>query len=993
MNPAVPRVAPASRQWIPSPEGEGKGEGADHQLLTAAFAVSQAGPRGLIFSLILLSLLPTARAAFDAPPPTRVQIEADWLRQDAKRYGNPTPAGKITPQEDAAGAVDGVKNGQWGCHTELEENPWWQVDLGRLAKLDRLVIWNRCDAMAPRNARLRVLASEDGQNFQTFYQHNGQTFYGFTDGSPLVVPGRETPVRFIRLTLSGKTYLHLDEVEVFADGSATNVALGKPATQSSISQWSARRSAAPQPPERRFPVEWVLARGLKLAAGQQRLGVHVDRPLEVLRQIQREFRALPSAAGPEPRQSLYFRAHWAVREMALANPLLDFDAILFVKRAPTMFPHMSDQHYGWWSRPGGGIYVLEGFRAGPARVRCLTGDFPEGSFVGPDLSYDGQKLLFAYSRFHPELANERNKADKSRVPEDAFFHVFEMNVDGSGLHQLTHGKYDDFDARYLPNDELLFVSTRKGLAIQCSAWFSDSTRDNDLADSYVRCGGDNYRPVPVFTLHGMDAQGRNIHPLSAFENFEWAPSVAADGRILFTRWDYIDRFNGHFFSLWSANQDGSNPQLVYGNYTTKPQVKTEARSVPGSSKIAFMGGAHHSIYGGTLCLLDRQLGTEGDAPLTRVTPEVHFPETEANDEHYFAHPWPVSEEYFLIGWADAKLPPHGRYEDNRNPVNAIRLYLLDAFGNQELLYRDPELSSVSPLPVASRPRPTTHASLAASANAREGRLFLQDVYRGLEGVPRGTVKQLRLVAVPPKVQPQMNHPVLGVSAEDPGKYVLGTVPVETDGSAYFRLPSGVPVFLQALNEQSVAVQTMRTLTYVLPDQTLSCIGCHEPRESAPPTGRPTLASSRPPSKISPGPAGSWPLRFDQLVQPVLDRHCVECHRPNGLDPVAAKLNLLSTNAYSALLGFGKDDLKTQAFERDRSLPNQAVTAHTRLWKCLTEPKGHHGVQLAADDLNRLATWMDTYAQRVGHFSDEQERQLREFRSACADLLAESAPTH
>ena len=255
------------------------------------------------------------------------------------------------------------------------------------------------------------------------------------------------------------------------------------------------------------------------------------------------------------------------------------------------------------------------------RVRCLTSDMPVGSFMEPDLSFDGTKLLFAACTFHPELADEPNKADKSHVPEDAFYHVFEMNVDGSGRRQLTHGKYDDFAARYLPGGDILFLSTRKGTALQCSQSFSDSTRAADHPDSYVRCGGDDYRPVPVFTLHAMDHEGGNIRPLSAFENFEWAPSVANDGRILYTRWDYIDRFNGHFFSLWSANQDGTNPQLVYGNYTVKPQVKFEARAIPGSSKLVFTAVAHHSICGGTLCLLDRDpghgRGRAADAPDAR----------------------------------------------------------------------------------------------------------------------------------------------------------------------------------------------------------------------------------------------------------------------------------------------------------------------------------------------------------------------------------------
>jgi len=674
--------------------------------------------------------------------------------------------------------------------------------------------------------------------------------------------------------------------------------------------------------------------------------------------------------------------------MALANPLLDFDTLLFVKRAPGMFPHMSDQFYGWWSRPGGGVCLLEDFKSGEPRVRCLTADMPIGSFMGPDLSFDGRKLLFAACTFHPELANEPNKADKARVPENAFYHVFEMNLDGSHRRQLTHGKYDDFDPRYLPGGDILFLSTRKGTALQCSQSFSDSTRDADHPDSYVRCGGDDYRPVPVFTLHAMDAEGGSIRPLSAFENFEWAPSVANDGRILYTRWDYIDRFNGHFFSLWSANQDGTNPQLVYGNYTVKPQVKFEARAIPGSSKLVFTAVAHHSICGGTLCLLDRARGTEEAAPLTRLTPEVAFPETEANGAHYYANPWPLSEEYFLVGWADQKLPPHCRDTDEQNPRNAMGLYLLDAFGNQELLYRDPDISSVSPIPVKPRMQPPTHPSVASSNGKQEAQVLLQDVYYGLDGVPRGSIKRLRLVAVVPKVQPQMNQPVLGVSAEDPGKFVLGTVPVESDGSAYFTVPSGLPLFFQALDASGAAVQTMRTLTYAMPGQTLACAGCHEHRDSAPPTGKSTLAVLRPPSKPTLGPAGSWPLRFDQLVQPVLDQHCLECHRAGGKDLEAAKLNLASTNAYQALLAFGDDDLKKQAFERDRSNPNQAVAANTKLWKLLTQPGLHQNVKLDPDSLDRLATWMDTYAQRLGSFSEQQERELVAFRQTLSSLLSE-----
>ena len=942
--------------------------------------------------ICLLGTFPSLaeQARFDAPPPSRAQIEADWLRQDEKRLlPAATSPGKVTREEDAAGAVDGVKDGKWGFHTENEQDPWWQVDFGKAIPLGRVVLWNRCDrGMAERNSRILVLASDDGKDFNQVYQHDGTVFYGFTDKKPLVVKLGARQARFLRLALRGTSYFHLDEVEVFSAGSDQNIALGKPATQSSISQWSVAHGPPAKPGVHTYPLPAVVVRGLKLAESQQRLGMNVEDQVAVLSQAGEEWKTLSADTLDNTKRQLYFKAHWAVRDLALKNPLLNFDSILFVKRAPGMFPHISDQHYGWWSRPGGGIYVLEGFKSGSPHVRCLTADLPAGSFTGPDISYDGQKVLFAYCRFYPALHQEKNKADKANVPEDAFYHVFEMNLDGSGRRQLTHGKYDDFDPRWLPNGDVLFVSTRKGLALQCHKDFSDATREANLPDSYVRCGGDNYRPVPVFTLHAMDANGKNLRPMSAFENFEWTPSVASDGRILYTRWDYIDRFNGHFFSLWSANQDGTNPQLVYGNYTVKPQVKFEARSIPGSSKLVITAGAHHSITGGTLCLLDRDQGTELEAPVTRLTPEVCFPETGGWPEHYYANPWPLSEDYFLVGWADHKLPPHCFVTNEQNPTNAMGLYLLDAFGNQELLYRDPNISSMYPLPVAPRPRPVTQAAAAEWDGAQEGRFLVQDLSRGLDGVAPGVVKQLRIIAVPPKVQPHMNNPVLGVSAEDPGKFVLGTVPVEADGSAHFRVPSGMPVFFQALDEKGLAVQTMRSLTYVMPGQTLACVGCHEHRDAAPATIRPALAALREPSKLMSGPTGSWPLRFDRLVQPVLDKSCVECHRPESRDAAAAMLDLTAANAYQALLSFGGEDLKKHAFERDRSFAGQGTAANSKLWKLLTQAGGHKEVKLDADSLDRLATWMDTYAQRIGHYSEEQEKQLRQLRLNLAGMMAE-----
>jgi cytochrome c553 len=233
----------------------------------------------------------------------------------------------------------------------------------------------------------------------------------------------------------------------------------------------------------------------------------------------------------------------------------------------------------------------------------------------------------------------------------------------------------------------------------------------------------------------------------------------------------------------------------------------------------------------------------------------------------------------------------------------------------------------------------------------------------------------------------MNTPVLGVSQEDPGKFILGTVPVEADGSAYFKVPSGVPVFFQALDGDGIALQTMRTLTYALPGQTLSCIGCHESRDMAPPMGKPALALQREPSPITPGAEGTWPLRFDRLVQPVLNRHCLPCHEPGGKGAVAAKIDLTGNSSYEALMSFAGEDLKKQAFERDRSVVNEGVTANAKLWKMLAGPETHQGVRLDHGELQRLATWMDTYAHRVGHFSEQQEQELTALKAHLTSVLA------
>ncbi len=919
------------------------------------------------------------------------QVEADWLRQDMVR--DPPKSGSFLtnakPHEDAAGACDGIKNGKWGFHTNYEDNPWWQVDLQKPTPLARLLIYNRCDRPS-RATRLVVLLSDDNKSFTQAYQHDGSLFYGYTDKKPLAVDLKGAAARYVRIQLPGKTYLHFDEVEVYAVGAQTNVALNKPSTQSSVSQWSVTHKPEP-PPTQRYDTAAVVERGLQLARRLKALGVAVDGDVAALNDIGKRVAALKPDAPETQKRALLFEARRVIRKMSLSNPLLDFDTLLFVKSAPGYLPHMSDQFYGWFSRPGGGIYLLEGLKSGSPRLRCLTADLPEGSyFPRPDLSYDATKLLFCYCRHYPDVL-KAVKVDKEKLPEDCFYHIYEMNIDGTGRRQITRGRYDDFDPKYLPSGEIVFLSTRKGTAIQAGKHSAEATARATLPDSFVRCGGGKTRPVAVFTLHVMDANGGALRAISAFENFEWTPFVGNDGRVMYARWDYIDRPNASYISLWATTPDGTNPELVYGNFTVRPQCVFEAQPIPNSPKLIFTASAHHSITGGSLVLLDRRLGTEQMRPITRLTPDVKFPETEGWPTSYYASPFPLSEEFFLVSWSDRPLPPHSIANDERNPVNACGIYLCDAFGNLELIYRDPNISSMYPIPVRPRTRPPVIPSSVVWDGPQEGRFALQDVYQGLPNVPRGTIKTLRIVGVLPKLQPEMNTPNLGVSREDPGKFLLGSAPVEPDGSAYFRVPSGLPVFFQAIDGNGIAVQTMRTLTYVQPGQTLSCIGCHESREFAPLAGKRPLALQREPSRLTPGPPGAWPLRFDQLVQPLLDKHCVSCHNPGSDNEKGRALDLTAAKAYESLIGFGGEDLKKLAFERGKSVPGEGPAAKSKLYAILKHDKGHEGVILPADDLYRLVVWMDLYAHRIGSFTDAQEQELLKLRETWAGLLLALKP--
>ncbi|MCL2105424.1 MAG: hypothetical protein FWH21_10355, partial [Kiritimatiellaeota bacterium] len=540
-------------------------------------------------------------------------------------------------------------------------------------------------------------------------------------------------------------------------------------------------------------------------------------------------------------------------------------------------------------------------------------------------------------------------------------------------------------ARYLPDGRIVFLSTRRG-------WHTRYSNDNVLAtlqdkalpESYVRCGGDDWRPVAVYTLHTMNADGSDMRTISPFEMFEWTPTVANDGSVIYARWDYVDRHNMPYMGLWRVNPDGTQPSHFYGNYTRNPQSMFEPRPIPGSSKIVFTAGAHHANVGGSLVLVDVTRGEDGDAPIVRLTPEVPFAESETSGNgsvwlhHYYASPWPLSETFYLTAWSWRGLATHFSQNNDGARMGA---YLYDAFGNLDLLCADPNFQVQHPIPVAAQKPPPVIASTLKPDEPLHGRFLLSNVYKSRHPFPEGArVTSLRIVAIPPKVQPHMNRPEIGVTADDPGKCVLGTVPVAEDGSANFLAPSNVTLFFQALDDDGVVVQTMRTGVSLQPGQTWTCSGCHEQKKEAAYAADQQIATLRgAPSKITPEVEGSWPFRFDRLVGPVLKSSCASCHTGADKEPFAFPGD--PKEAWKKLVNAGNPSVaglvKKHYNDSTQSIPGTGVAANSKLYKHLSQLREQKKV--GTDDFRRVVLWMDIYGQYLGHFNDWQEQELADLR--------------
>jgi hypothetical protein len=383
-------------------------------------------------------------------------------------------------------------------------------------------------------------------------------------------------------------------------------------------------------------------------------------------------------------------------------------------------------------------------------------------------------------------------------------------------------------------------------------------------------------------------------------------------------------------------------------------------------------------------LIDQRMADDGaTSQLERLTPEVPFPEAEGprRGNEVYGTPWPLSEDDYLCVH-DPKAKNHG-------------IYWIDRAGNKELIYRDPAIPCLSPIPLRPRPMPPviperttqTAAAKKAAEGDRPAMIAVMNVYDSDFQWPKDTrVTALRIIQVLPKTTPVNVKPKIGVARQTNARAVLGTVPVEADGSAYFEAPVGKLIYFQALDERGMAVQSMRSGTYVHAGEHLTCQGCHEPKDWSPSLPRTVpLALRRPPSKVRPDCDGSNPFNYVRLVQPVLDRNYVACHQEKEALDLTGPIEggpggYKFTRSYNNLApGYG---FYFHAFNRSinsgvhggsRTIPGKFGAQAAKLLKYLDQQ--HYGVNLSEEDFHRVVLWLDCNSEFYGAY-ENTEAQAR-----------------
>ena len=687
---------------------------------------------------------------------------------------------------------------------------------------------------------------------------------------------------------------------------------------------------------------------------------------------------------------------------------LDFDKLLFVKRFTYNSNHYYTEYINSAWMPGGNLCVLD-LRDGS--VREVVPQLRGGVFERFDLSFDARRIAFAW-----------------KAGPQTGYRIYEVRVDGTGLRQLTfpqpdeaelvrkyrvfdhyHHGTDDMQPCYLPDGGIAFISTRCQNGVLCD-------------------GPDDFTTT---VLYRMDADGGHLRRLSNSALSEASPVMLPDGRIMYTRWEYVDKGTVSVKCLWAMRPDGTASAEIYGNDIALPPTRIYGRPIPEAPSRYVVCGAPHMPNGvGTIIRLDTTKNLRTREPMTYMTPYVDIRSDvdfafRDNDGQWrsdargrgplFKDPYPLSENLFLV----AHKPGGTAWDDPKG----YGIYVLDEAGHVERLYHDPMISCFLPYPLQPRTRPPVLASRqdAGLARAKQAICVVRDVYQGLEGVPRGTIKYLRLLEQVPRpwaarrywpgdeYVPDGQHACITKDTHLGLKVQLGVVPVEDDGSAAVIVPADANIFFQVLDANYMAVQTERTYVTYMPGEIRGCTGCHETPDRAAALAQPIRALARPPSLPGPQPgerSGRRTLDYAADVQPVWDKHCVRCHggaKPEGgprLDgglDLSGRLTELFNVSYEnlvperrkghfdrGLLGpvIGENHPKTGNVAY---LPPRSLGSHASVLVAMLSPGNvklpdpaealrakklaevHREITLRPEELLRVTNWVDTNCQYYGTY--------------------------
>jgi mono/diheme cytochrome c family protein len=545
------------------------------------------------------------------------------------------------------------------------------------------------------------------------------------------------------------------------------------------------------------------------------------------------------------------------------------------------------------------------------RLNLVTGklavllDEPHGGIRDPAVHEDGRTIVFAYRKGGTQQ-----------------YHLYTIRSDGSGLRQLTFGDYDDVEPAWLPDGGIIFVSARCRRCVNCHT-------------------------TDVAVLHRCDADGRNVRALSSNNEHDNTPWPLPGGQILYTRWEYVDRNQMAFHHLWTANPDGTRQTVFFGNQ--RPGITMiDARPIPGSRKIVASFSPGHGVreHNGVLTVVDPGRGPDDQPSARPISPMANLRD-----------PWAFSEEAFLAACGP-------------------EIVLIDGQGQAQVVYRLPDtdvragLECHEPRPLAVR---TPERAVCSTVDwARDtGRVMLADVYRGrnMAGLRRGEIKRLLVLETLPK-------PINYTGGMEPMSYggtftlerILGTIPVEADGSAYAELPALRSLFFVALDENDLSLKRMQSFMTVMPGETTGCVGCHEPRTTAPPhQAGGLLAMRRPPSRIEPAAGVPEVIDYPRDVQPILDRHCVACHdedkRQGGLSLSGDHGPIFSISYYTltarSLVADGRNGMG------DRP-PRSIGSGASRLVKLMDGT--HHGAKPSDLERRLVRLWIDSGAAYPGTYA-------------------------